>query len=57
MGPLEPVVDTLSHELGVLGEAIATTPELASAIANNARVSCLHMPYEVFSLTAAVKNC
>ena len=48
MGPLEPVVDTLSHELGVLGEAIATTPELASAIANNARVSCLHMPYEVY---------
>jgi hypothetical protein len=34
------------HEVGVYCDVIAPTQELANAIANNARVSCLHMPYE-----------
>lgn len=57
MGPLEPVKETLSHEVGVLGEVTAPTQEQASAIANNARVSCLHMPYEVSRLNHRAVLC
>lgn len=35
-----------AHELGVMGEVVAPTQELADAIASSARTSCLHMPYE-----------
>ena len=45
MGAMEPRVSDPIHEIGVYGEVLAPTQELANAIANNARVSCLHMPY------------
>lgn len=45
MGPLEPV-KTPAHELGIMGEVVAPSQDLADAIANSARTSCLHMPYE-----------
>ena len=45
MGAMEPRVSDTIHEIGVYGEVLAPTQALANAIANNARVSCLHMPY------------
>jgi hypothetical protein len=45
MGAMEPRVSDPIHEIGVYGEVLAPTQELANAIANSARVSCLHMPY------------
>ncbi|KAJ5624421.1 hypothetical protein N7510_000730 [Penicillium lagena] len=45
MGPLEPT-PTASHDLGILGEVVAPSQELSHTIANNARASILHMPYE-----------
>ena len=45
MGPLE-TNESISHEIGVMGEVLAETPELSHAIANNVRTSILHMPYE-----------
>lgn len=45
MGPLE-VNNTVSHEIGVMGEVLAETAELSHTIANNVRTSILHMPYE-----------
>ncbi|CAG9936490.1 unnamed protein product [Clonostachys rosea f. rosea IK726] len=44
MGPLEPN-PVPSHEVGVLGEVVAPTAAKAMAIANSARVSCLHLYY------------
>lgn len=48
MGPLEPVNPerNISHELGIMGEVVAPTQALATSIANNVRVGCLHAPYE-----------
>ncbi|PLB53500.1 beta-N-acetylglucosaminidase [Aspergillus steynii IBT 23096] len=45
MGPIEPT-PTPAHELGILGEVVAPSQELSYTIANNARASILHMPYE-----------
>lgn len=46
MGPImEPCKDAIPHEVGVMGEVMAPTQELADAIASSARTSCLHMPY------------
>ena len=45
MGELEPC-KTIPHEIGILGEVTAPTQELANAIASDARISVLHMPYE-----------
>lgn len=46
MGPLEPLADTARpHELAVLGEVVAQTPELSHTVANNARASILHFAY------------
>lgn len=45
MGPLETRRES-SHEIGIMGEVVAPTKEKSHAIANNARVSILHMPYD-----------
>lgn len=45
MGPLETQTSPV-HELGIMGEVVAPTKEQSHAIANNARTSILHMPYE-----------
>ena len=45
MGPFETAAGC-SHELGIMGEVVAPTKEKSHAIANNARTSILHMPYE-----------
>lgn len=45
MGPLE-TQNSPVHELGIMGEVVAPTKERSHAIANNARTSILHMPYE-----------
>ncbi len=45
MGELEPVT-VQPHEVGVLGEVTAPTPEKAKAIASLARVAVLHLPYD-----------
>lgn len=43
MGPLEPKLHTCTpHEIGIFGEVVAPDQGLASAIANNLRVGCLH---------------
>ena len=36
----------MPHEVGILGEVTASTQELANAIASDARITVLHMPYE-----------
>ena len=46
MEELEPLKDVVPHEIGILGEITAATQELADAIASDARISVLHMPYE-----------
>jgi hypothetical protein len=51
MGPLEPN-PTPAHEVGVMGEVVAPTEEKAMAIANSARVSCLHLFYPGILATA-----
>ena len=45
MGELEPLKDVTPHEVCILGEAIAPTQELASAICSTARIAALHAPY------------
>lgn len=43
MGPLEPrLQDCSPHEVGIFGEVVAPSQQIASAIANNLRVGCLH---------------
>ena len=43
MGPLEPRLhDCTPHEVGIFGEIVAPSQQLANAIANNVRVGCLH---------------
>lgn len=44
MGRLE-TATAMPHEVGILGEVTADTPELAKAIATTARVAVLHAPY------------
>ncbi|KAI1332153.1 hypothetical protein F5Y16DRAFT_215014 [Xylariaceae sp. FL0255] len=46
MEPLESVEDYIPHEIAVLGEVVAPTQDMAHTIANNARASVLHFPYE-----------
>ncbi|GAA4338226.1 acyclic terpene utilization AtuA family protein [Pigmentiphaga soli] len=45
MGPLEPLVDRVSHELCIIVEVAATTQDLATAICGRLRSSLLHAPY------------
>lgn len=45
MGPLETQANGDTHEIGILGEVVAPTQVLASAIANSARTCILHFPY------------
>lgn len=46
MGPLEPEQSRAqSHEIAVLGEVVAPTPEASHTIANNVRASILHFAY------------
>lgn len=45
MGPLEVQETGTAYEIGILGEVVAPTQDLASAIANNARICLLHCPY------------
>lgn len=51
MGPLEPT-PTTGHEVGLMGEVVAPTEAKAMAIANSARVSCLHLYYPGVVATA-----
>lgn len=44
MGLLEPST-TVPHEVGILGEVTAATPESALAICTTVRIGCLHLPY------------
>ncbi|WP_225625845.1 acyclic terpene utilization AtuA family protein [Streptomyces werraensis] len=44
MGPREPST-AVPHEVGVLGEVTAQTPELALAICTTVRIGCLHLSY------------
>jgi hypothetical protein len=44
MGPLEPVKETLSHELCVVCEVTATSQELANEISSIYRHQALHLP-------------
>ena len=46
MEELEPVQDVQPVEVGVLGEVVAPTQELANAICSNLRVGVLHGPYK-----------
>jgi hypothetical protein len=41
----EPVKDYKPIEVGILGEVVAKTQELANAICSNARIGVLHLPY------------
>jgi Domain of unknown function (DUF4387)/Acyclic terpene utilisation family protein AtuA len=45
MGSLEPT-PRATHEIGILGEVLAPTQEMASAVAGFARTMCLHCSYE-----------
>lgn len=45
MGELEPEKDFVPLEIGILGEIVAPTQELANAICANARVAVLHAAY------------
>lgn len=45
MGNLEPVTHTLSHELGIVIEAVAKSQEIASTICSFARSTMLHYGY------------
>ncbi|WP_020124349.1 acyclic terpene utilization AtuA family protein [Streptomyces canus] len=44
MGPLEPST-AVPHEVGILGEVTAESPELALAICTTVRIGCLHLSY------------
>lgn len=52
MGELEPCKDFVPLEVGILGEATASTQELANAICSDARIGMLHMPYPEQMATA-----
>jgi hypothetical protein len=45
MGALEPSTQ-VPHEVGILGQVTAPTPEMAKAICTTARVGVLHIPYK-----------
>ncbi len=52
MGGLEPVSEILSHELGIVIEAVADTQEHANTICASARSTMLHYGYEGRRATA-----
>ena len=52
MGDKETFKDVVPNEVGILGELTAATQELANAIASNARIGVLHMPYDGQMATA-----
>ncbi len=45
MGPMEPIKDIRSHELGILAEVVADTQDIANAVIAFARVSLLHTDF------------
>ncbi|MVW73021.1 acyclic terpene utilization AtuA family protein [Bordetella sp. 15P40C-2] len=45
MGAQEPVKESGSHEIGLMGEVTAPTQELANAICSSVRIDVLHTPY------------
>jgi hypothetical protein len=45
MGENEPLRDAVSHELGILAEAVAKTQEIANAVIGLARVTLLHSDF------------
>ena len=45
MGPLEPDIDVLPHEVCVIAECRSSTQKRSQAMANRARVGLLHAPY------------
>jgi len=49
MGALEPIKETLSHELCLIIEVTASTQEVANAIASSARHVALHLPVPEWS--------
>jgi hypothetical protein len=52
MGPLEPLLDTVSHELGIVIEVIGKTQETADTICSFARSTMLHSSYPGRKATA-----
>ena len=52
MGEREPIKTVTSHELCVVGEIVAPTQELASAICSKVRAGMMHGPYEGRKSTA-----
>jgi hypothetical protein len=46
MGEREPNVDVIGHEIGLIGEAVAKTPEIAYAVCSFLHKILLHYPYE-----------
>lgn len=46
MGDREPNVDAICHEIGLVGEAVAKTPEIAYAVCSFFHKILLHYPYE-----------
>lgn len=52
MGSLEPVKETMSHELGIVIEAIARTQEQADAVCGFVRSTMLHYGYQGRKATA-----
>ena len=45
MGSFEPLVNTVPHEIGLLGEVTAANQDLANAICSSVRIDVLHTPY------------
>lgn len=45
MGPLETQSAGNAHEIGILGEVVAPTQDLATTIANSTRICLVHFPY------------
>ncbi|HYE81430.1 MAG TPA: acyclic terpene utilization AtuA family protein [Clostridia bacterium] len=52
MGPLEPVKETKSHELGMVMEVVASTQDLANVICSSARSTMMHYGYKGRKSTA-----
>ena len=45
MGDWEPLQNALSHEIGILAEAVAKTQDIANAVVSVARVTLLHTDF------------
>lgn len=52
MGPLEPPLSRMPHEVGLVIEAVAPTQELADTVISLARSTALHQPFEMRKTTA-----